>query len=136
MKTKGTKEMDKQIFTYRYSGVKSREIERIREKYLPSEESDLDKLKRLDRRVQNAGVPTGLAVGVVGCLLFGVGLCAALGVLPGALLLGVPLGVIGTGIMLLAYPAYKRAVGKIKAELVPEILRLSEKLLTGESAEN
>ena len=53
------------VFTYRYSAAQNREVERIRKKYLPQEENKIDLLRRLDRRVQSAGMIEGLTVGIV-----------------------------------------------------------------------
>ncbi|MBQ7321517.1 MAG: hypothetical protein IJW99_05425 [Clostridia bacterium] len=118
-----------QVFTYRYSAAQNREVERIREKYLPREESRLELLRKLDRRVQSAGMIEGLTVGVVGCLIFGIGMCFGLGVFGGGNWLAILFGVLGTAVMLPAYPLYRRIARKTREALTPEILRLSEEIM-------
>ena len=116
-------------FTYTYSSVQNREVERIRKKYLPKEESKIEILRKLDSRVQSAGVIPSLCLGVVGCLIFGIGMCFGLDVFAGADWLSVMFGALGIVIMLPAYPLYKRISGKTRAELAPEILRLSDEIM-------
>ena len=120
--------MEKEIFTYNYSAKQQSEIERIREKYLPKEESKLDMLRRLDKKAQSAGMIPSLCIGVVGCLIFGIGMCFGLDVFSGADILTLVFMLIGTLVMLPAYGIYKRISEKTRAELTPEILRLSEEI--------
>ena len=116
-------------FTYKYSAMQNREVERIREKYLPKEESKIETLRKLDSRVQSAGVGPALSIGIIGCLIFGVGLCFGLDALPGADWLTLLFCIPGVMIMLPAYHVYKRIASKIREELAPEILRLSEEIM-------
>ena len=117
------------VFTYRYSAAQNKEVERIRKKYLPEEESKIDLLRKLDNRVQSAGMIEGLTVGIIGCLIFGIGMCFGLDVFRGADWLSLLFGGLGVIIMLPAYPIYKRIAQKTKAELTPEILRLSDEIM-------
>lgn len=118
-------------FTYQYSAKQSREVEKIREKYLPQEESKLDRLKKLDRKVQAAGMVPSLCIGVIGVLLFGIGMCFGLGVFGGAAFLKYLFGIVGIAVMLPAYPVYRYLARKTKEQLTPEILQLSEELMRG-----
>ena len=43
--------MENNTFSYNYSATRNKEVESIRKKYLPHEESKLETLKRLDYRV-------------------------------------------------------------------------------------
>lgn len=115
-------------FSYSYCAAQSKEAQMIRDKYLPREESALDELKRLDRKVENAGLIPALALGVISCLVFGTGLCFALGALPKSMILGVLLGIIGTVGMLLAYPVHCRCICKAKETHQARILELAAQL--------
>lgn len=121
--------MENNVFNYRYSATQNKEVERIRERYLPKEESKLDALRRLDRRVQSAGTLTGLIVGIVGCLLFGIGMCYGLDVFAGADIWTLLFCILGAAVMLPAYPIYRRIAHRTKEKLTPEILRLSEEIM-------
>jgi F0F1-type ATP synthase assembly protein I len=96
---------------------------------MPREESKLERLKKLDMRVQMAGTIESLCFGVVGVLVFGVGLCFFLDVFAGAAWLSALFMIIGSLIMIPAYPIYRRIARETKTELTPEILRLSEEIM-------
>ena len=123
--------MENNVFNYRYSATQNKEVERIRERYLPKEESKLDTLRRLDRRVQGAGTLTGLIVGIAGCLLFGIGMCYGLDVFAGADIWTLLFCILGAAVMLPAYPLYRLIAKKTRDDLTPEILRLSEEIMKG-----
>ena len=121
--------MENNTFVYQYSSSTNKEVEKIRKKYTPAEESKMEKLKKLDGRAQSAGMIEALTVGIVGCLIFGLGMCFGLDALKGAEWMTVLFCLIGIVIMLPAYPVYKYISNKTKAELTPEILRLSEEII-------
>lgn len=121
--------MENKSFSYQYSAERNREVESIRKKYLPHEPSKLERLKRLDMHVQRAGWVQGLSIGVIGALVFGVGVCFFLDVLAGEAWLSALLMIIGAMLMIPAYPIYKYVARKEKERLTPEILRLSEEII-------
>ena len=86
-------------------------------------------MKRLDRKVQSAGTIEGLCFGIIGSLVFGIGMCFALDVFEGAAWLTALFMIIGTLLMIPAYPIYRRISSKTRAELTPEILSLSEEII-------
>ena len=118
----------KEGFSYTYSAPANQEVLNIRRKYLPQEESKLDELKRLDRTVQNSGVMEALIVGVVGCLIFGVGMCFGLGVFGTVTWPAVIFGLIGTVGMIFAYPVNRKCYNKAKNVHLPRILELAAEL--------
>ncbi|MBQ8404120.1 MAG: hypothetical protein IJX55_06825 [Clostridia bacterium] len=121
--------MENKTFIYQYSARRNREVEIIRNKYLPRETSKIDTLKNLDYKVQIAGRLPALIIGVVGVLLFGIGMCFGLDVFEGADWCTVLFCVTGAVIMAPAYSVYRYIAKKRKDELVPEILRLSEEIM-------
>ena len=121
--------MENNIFTYQYSAPRNAEVENIRNKYLPKDVNKMSLLKSLDKRVQLAGTMEGLTVGIIGCLIFGIGMCFGLDVFSGADWLAVLFCSAGGIIMLPAYYVYKKIAEKTKAKLAPEILRLSEEII-------
>ena len=121
--------MENNTFSYNYSAARNKEVESIRNKYMPREESKFERLKKLDLRVQMAGTIESLCFGIVGALVFGLGMCFFLDVFAGAAWLTAILMICGTLLMILAYPIYRRIARKTKAELTPEILRLSEEIM-------
>ena len=121
--------MENNTFSYQYSAVRNKEVENIRKKYIVHEESKLDTLKRLDARVQMAGVIESLSIGIIGALVFGIGLCFGLNVLIGADWLTLFFAILGICLMLPAYPVYKHISRKTYNKLAPEILRLSDEII-------
>lgn len=123
--------MNKDVFTYSYSAQMNKEVQEIRKKYLPRQESKFEELKRLDHDVQLAGMAESLTVGMVGCFVFGIGMCLAMHVIGNSILLGILAGIIGVAVMIAAFPIYRRISGKVKKKLAPRILQLTSEL-TGE----
>ena len=120
--------MNENAFSYTYSAPEKQEVLNIRKKYLPREETKLEELKRLDSLVQNFGVTESLCVGMVVCLIFGLGLCLAMEVIGQLFWFGVILGLIGTAGMLAAFPIYRKSFSKAKAQHAPRILELAAEL--------
>ena len=107
--------VENQIFSYTYSASVNKEVQEIRKKYIPKEESKLDILKRLDRQVQNAGTLESLAAGILGALIFG-------------MILAVILCIVGVFLMIPAYPLYRILSNKAKEKYVPQILKLTDEI--------
>ena len=121
--------MENNTFNYSYSAQRNREVESIRNKYIQKEESKLETLKHLDLRVQSAGIIESLCLGVIGSLVFGIGMCFGLDVIAGTAAHAALFMLIGMLLMAPAYPIYKRIAHKTKKRLTPEILRLSEEIM-------
>ena len=118
-------------FIYRYSAKENTEVQEIRKKYLPREESKFEELKRLDYTVQTAGTLESLCAGIGGALVFGLGMCLAMQIIGSGIILialGVLLGIIGIGGMLIAYPVYRKVFNTTKEKYTPRILELTAEL--------
>ena len=118
-------------FIYRYSAKENMEVQEIRKKYLPREESKFEELKRLDYTVQNSGMMESLCAGIGGALVFGLGMCLAMQIIGSGIILialGVLLGIIGIGGMLIAYPVYRKVFNTTKEKYTPRILELTAEL--------
>lgn len=120
---------EKDAFRFDYDAKKQEEIRKIRDKYIPKEADKLKLLKQLDRSVTRKGTIWSLIVGIVGTLVFGLGLCCVLLWKDTQLTNGILIGVIGLGMIAMAYPLYARITAKEKKRLAPQILALSEELL-------
>ena len=118
-------------FTYRYSAKEQKEVQEIRKKYLPRSESKLDELRRLDRAVEKSGTVLSLVIGIIGCLIFGTGMCLSMQVIGGGqlfMILGIIVGIVGAAVIIAAYPIYKKIVRQAKAKYAPRILELIDEL--------
>ena len=121
-------------FSFTYSAEQQKEIEAIRNKYLPKEADKMEQLRRLHAIPTQKAQASSLAVGVVGALIMGTGMSlamtqigAALGSL--AMVIGILVGIVGMVLVALAYPLYNRVLKKQRKKIAPEILRLSDELL-------
>ena len=125
-------EDEKETFTYTYSAKQQEEIQNIRKKYLPKEEDKMEQLRRLDQSVTKKGTGISILVGVIGCLVMGVGMCCTMVWMEHLFVPGVILGLIGIAILAAAYPLYKRIVKKEREKLAPQILELTKELTKSE----
>lgn len=122
-------ENNNERFEYTYSAMQQEEIEKIRKKYLPKGKDELAELKRLDEEVTRPGMIVGLALGLIGTLIFGVGMSMALVWTDTMLVAGVLVGIAGFVILGMAYPMYHKITEKQKAKMAPRILELTEQML-------
>lgn len=121
-------ENKKETFEYTYSAAQQAEIERIKSKYVPKQETKLEQLKKLDASVTRQGTIMGLVLGIVGCLVFGGGMSCCLVAGDSLFWPGVVLGIVGIVLMILAYPLYKKITEKERERIAPIILALTEEL--------
>lgn len=118
----------KDVFHYTYSAQQQEEIARIREKYIPREESKMDRLRRLDASAAKPGTVAAILTGVVGALLLGVGMCCTMVWMGAMFIPGIGIGVAGIAGIAAAYPLYTHITKKRREKLAPEILRLTNEL--------
>jgi hypothetical protein len=110
-----------------YSAEEQKEIDSIRAKYQPGEKqqpTNLDKLKKLDAKVESKAMVSALSWGIISTLVLGVGMtCVLVWNQP---VIGVIVGIIGLAGAFFAWPLYQKVLAKEREKAAPEILRLSE----------
>ena len=126
-------------FTYTYSAKEQAELKRIRDKYTaPTEVEDkMARLRRLDASVTNTAQAVALVFGIIGTLILGIGMSLIMTELAEylglsgevAMVIGIPVGVIGGVLASLAYPIYNAIVKAKRKKLAPEIIRLTDELM-------
>ena len=116
-------------FEYTYSAQENAEIEKIRKKYVPQTfaESKLEQIKKLDSSVKSKGIACALAIGIPGLLILGLGMCCTM-VWTNLFVLGIIIGIIGIAMCGAAYPIYKSTINKKRAEVGPQILKLTQEI--------
>lgn len=124
----------KENFSFTYSAQQQKEVEAIREKYLPRQESKMEQLRRLHAIPTRKAQAASLSVGILGALILGTGMSLAmteLGALLGglAMVIGIGVGLFGIALVSLAYPVYNRVLKAQRRKLAPQILQLSDELL-------
>lgn len=117
-------------FSYTYSARQQEDVQAIRQKYLPREQDKMAQLRKLDRNVTLYSTIPAVLTGIAGALLLGLGICCA--TIPSWrawFVPGIIVGIIGLGIMGLAYPLYHIVLKRKQAEAAPQILQLSEEIM-------
>lgn len=120
---------DQGTFHYTYSAKQQEEIKRIRDKYIPKEETKMEQLRRLDESAARPGRIAALTAGIVSTLLFGIGMCCTMVWAGTMFIFGVVIGVIGIAGISAAYPLYTHITKKRREKLAPEIIRLTDELM-------
>lgn len=116
-------------FSYTYSAEEQQELKKIREKYLPKEENKMEQLRSLDNKATGKATMIAIIIGVIGALLLGVGMCCTMVWQGRWFVPGILVGIIGIGIVAIAYPVYNKTLKTEREKIAPEVLRLTEELL-------
>ena len=126
-------------FQYTYSAKEQAELKRIREKYTPPTETEdkIERLRRLDASVTQKAQAVALIFGVIGALILGTGMSLCMTdfaqILGShrdmAMVVGIPVGLVGGVLAALAYPMYNLIVKRERKKIAPEIIRLTDELM-------
>ena len=126
-------------FQYTYSAKEQAELKRIREKYAPPKEAEnkMERLRRLDASVTQKAQIVALIFGIVGALILGIGMSLCMSdfaeILGShrdmAMVIGIPIGLVGGILAALAYPMYNFIVKRERKKIAPEIIRLTDELM-------
>lgn len=120
---------EKEGFSYTYSAKEQMEIKNIRQRYIPKEKDKMEQLRKLDQSATQKGMIISLAVGIIGALLLGIGMCCTMVWAGMWFIPGIVIGILGIAIVSLAYPLYNYITKKEREKIAPEIIRLTDELL-------
>lgn len=121
-------------FKMTYSALQQEEIENIRKKYMPVEESKMDRLRALDAGVNRKATMLSIIIGVIGTMIMGIGMSLVMSDF-GAVLgnagfyAGIIIGAVGIAVLACAYPVYNRTLKKERKKIAPQILNLTDELM-------
>lgn len=118
---------NKETFDYTYSSIYKEEVEKIRNKYIQNQESDLDELRKIDQNVTNTANYISIFIGIVGVLIFGTGLSLVLSF--AKMILGIIVSFVGFLIMGIGPLAHRLISEKLRKKNAQRVLELSERLL-------
>lgn len=109
-----------------------KQVEAIVKEYLPHEETKVEKLKKLNKKVKRPATIFAYTFGVIGSLVLGVGMCLAMKVIGNLMPLGIVIGVLGIGMVSANYFIYKLINKKRMAKFQCDVLKISNELLNVE----
>ena len=104
-------------------------IEKIRASYAQKEQTKLDELKSLDKRVKRPAQIFAYTYGSVSALVLGTGMCLAMEVIGSMMALGIVVGVLGIAMSLTTYPLFKKFLARRKKKYSEKIFALSDEIL-------
>ena len=116
-------------FDYTYSAKRQGEIEAIKKKYMKKEDDPFEQLRNLDKKAERPGIMLAIISGLIGTLLFGIGMSCCLVWSEQLLVPGIIIGFLGIVLISVAYPIYVKITKREREKLAPQILSLSEELL-------
>lgn len=123
-------EQQKEKFSYTYSARQQEEILAIRQKYLPPVEDKMEQLRKLDRQANLPGIIAAIIVGLIGTVLFGVGLCCVtiesweIYFVP-----GIFIGLVGLLLMIAAVPLNSIFTKYMRKRMAEKVLAITDELL-------
>ena len=128
-------------FVYNYSAPANREVQEIRQKYMPQPESKLDELKRLHRKVGKPARVFGGVFGALAAIVMGAGMSLVMtdiGTILGmteTMVPGVAIGLVGILMAIVNYPISRSILNSRRKKFSGKIMELSDSLIDGERAE-
>ena len=101
----------------------------IAKKYQEKPESvnKIEMLRKLDASVTKMPLIASMTIGIIGALIFGVGMCCTM-VWTDLFKLGIVVGILGIDVCGINFPLYKKMVAAKKEEIAPQILQLSREI--------
>lgn len=106
--------------------------EQIANEYAPKDTSKVVALRKLDARAKLPSIIFAYSVGIISALIFGTGMCLAMGQIgsgtAGSFVLGIVVGVLGMIGMGVNYPIYKRILENGKKKYAFEIMELAKEI--------
>ncbi len=116
-------------------------VQKIRTQYTEKENTQLDALKALDKKVKKPANIFAYTFGLIGSLVLGSGMSLAMNVIePGTyfgitisenmLLPGIIIGILGIVMVSINYPIYKRILNSRRNKYAGKIIALSEEILS------
>ena len=117
---------------------KSFMVEKIRTKYVEKQDSSLDELRKLDKKVKTPAEVFAYIFGSISALVMGAGMSLVMTDVATMLGLGdmtvpgIAIGVVGMALAIINYPIYKGILSSRKKKYADKVVELSNKILSEE----
>lgn len=112
-------------------------VQKIRTQYTERENTQLDALKALDKKVKKPANVFAVVFGIISAVVMGSGMSLVMtdiGSIVGIespMFPGIIIGVVGLVMALLTYPMYKKILNSRKKKYANEIIKLSDNIMNG-----
>lgn len=112
-------------------------VQKIRTQYTERENTQLDTLKALDKKVKTTANVFAVVFGIISAVVMGSGMSLVMtdiGSIIGIespMFPGIIIGVVGLVMALLTYPMYKKILNSRKKKYANEIIKLSDNIMNG-----
>lgn len=110
-------------------------VQKIRTQYTEKEQTGLDELKELDRKVKRPANVFAYIFGSIGAIIMGTGMSlvmtdigATVGI-SDPMIPGIVIGVVGMLMAIINYPIYKGILGSRRKKYADKIIELSDKIM-------
>lgn len=110
-------------------------IQKIRTQYTEKESTELDALKKLDKKAKRPANAFAYTFGSIGVIIMGCGMSlvmtdigAAVGI-PEPMFPGIVVGITGMVMAVFNYPIYKGILGRRREKYAGQIISLSDKIM-------
>lgn len=111
-------------------------VQKIRTQYTEKEDTELDALRELDRKVNRPANVFSYVFGSISTMIMGAGMSlvmtdigATVGI-ENSMMPGIVIGVIGMILMIVNYPIYKNILGSRRKKYADKIIALSDKIMS------
>lgn len=106
--------------------------EQLANEYAPKDTSKVVALRKLDAKAKRPACIFTYSVGILSALVFGTGMCLAMGQIgsgtTGSFVLGIVVGLLGMAGMSINYPIYKKLLSQGKQKYAFEIMELAKQI--------
>lgn len=106
--------------------------EQLANEYAPKDTSKVVALRKLDKKAKLPASVFTYTLGIISALVFGTGMCLAMGQIGGqtavSFVAGIIIGVIGMAGMGVNYPIYKKLLERGKQKYAFEIIQLAKEI--------
>ena len=112
-------------------------VQKIRTQYTERENTQLDALKALDKKVKKPANVFAVVFGIISAVVMGSGMSLVMtdiGSIIGIespMFPGIIIGVVGLVMALFTYPMYKKILNSRKKKYASEIIKLSDSIMNG-----
>ena len=112
-------------------------VQKIRTQYTEKENTALDELKALDRKVKRPADVFAYVFGSIAAIIMGAGMSLVMTEIgetvdiEDPMLYGIVIGVVGLFGVVINYPVYKKILGSRRRKYANKIIALSDKIMKG-----